>query len=279
MIGGVGPDGTVYDEISYRKELELLRDGAITVEIPDDINGGTETIELEVEYQGSDADLLGLQQLSRLPDSFTALHPCKDCWFTTGCDCAHAIEDPLHKTPCEIEGCRGCGARTLEEQQADLHRIDNTYFSSKAKREAACREAGVSATKTTSVIEQIPGAHPQEDLLYDIMHIFFCGITGRELYNMACKMVKAGYTTWADIDAMRKRVVAQSGCKLAALVLPKTDNKKKKSLAFVMNGATCMYWTVNRCLPPAVPTRPHHQSLALTLAHPVSAVSTCSSRC
>ena len=274
MIAGVDADGTRYNEISFCKELELLRDGGFSCEIPNDVDGGTETVELEVEYQGANADLLGLQQLSLLPDSFGATHPCKDCWFTPNCDCAHVVGDP---DTCHFACCRGQGERTLEEQRANAKRLKTTKFRTIALREDAARDMGLSATKGTAVVEHTPGAHPIEDLLLDIMHIFFCGITPKELYQMVVKMVKLGHTTWALINARRKSVQAESGCHLSELVLPNTDGKKKKSLKFVINAATCMYWTVNRFVAPS--SLPHLLPTALLTSLVFCAVLKCSSRC
>jgi hypothetical protein len=75
MMAGVDKDGNEYTDHSFVRELALLRNGAVAIEIPDDQHGGTEVVELEVEYQGTCGDLLGLQMLSNLPEfSWRSIH-------------------------------------------------------------------------------------------------------------------------------------------------------------------------------------------------------------
>ena len=262
MISGIDADGNDTEEFTYRHELELLRDGAVVVNLPDDKVGGLRSWELEVEYQGSSADLLGCGQMGHTPESYSARHPCKDCMWHSSCWCAHASDsDRPRKGRQHADGCLGSDIRlrTLEAHNATLARLRTTRFKTKAARAEDFKNAGIS--KLFCAVEKLPGANVVDDLKSDIMHLFFCGISPKESYQMLEHFTSTGVFTWDQLNESRKRVTVGYRHTIPELFRPKTDGKTKKSIGMVMTAASCMHWVVNRCMALAL-RRPHLLSIA-----------------
>ena len=131
--------------MTFASELAELRDGAVTCVLPDDINGGEIEWQLEVEYQGSSADALGHAQAGPWPESFSAQHCCKDCWWHSSCWCKHAsATDHKRKQSTHADGCRGALViRTVSEHNDTLSRLRCTAFTSEARHADALRAAGL----------------------------------------------------------------------------------------------------------------------------------------
>ena len=251
MMTSTDAEGVEHDEESFATELVALRDGQVKCFLPNDIVGGVDEWELEVEYQGSSADLLGCAQVGHFPESFVAAHCCKDCWWHSQCWCAHATSATLpRKQQTHAPGCHGqdAGMRTPEEHSGNLQKLRSSTFTSKVKRADAYRAAGVG--KLYAALDYIPGARPTDDLKHDVMHLFFCGISPKESFQMLEYFTTTGVFTWDDLNVSRKHLKVESGHTIPELARPNTDGKAKKSIGMAMTAADCMHWVVNRCAEP-----------------------------
>lgn len=162
--------------------------------------------------------------------------------------CAHSNSaQPRRKQQVHLPGCRGADIveRNQEELDANISQLRATTFSSQVKRADALRSSGVG--KLHCAMDYIPGARATIDLKHDIMHLFFCGISPKESFQMLEHFTSNKVFTWAELNASRKKVKVANGHAIPELVRPKTDGKTKKSIGMVMTAATCMHWMVNRC--------------------------------
>lgn len=169
------PHAQIYDEACLRKDLEILRDG-VKMEIPNDVEGGTMTVIVEVGVLGWAADLLGAHGLGPWPESFSARHCCRDCWWHSSCWCAHVLpgsREAKSKRP-HAEGCRGERVlRTDTELQKDLNEGRARTFKSKKALTDFLRDKGIS--KMHCALLYLPDSRPSSDLGADIQHIFLLG--------------------------------------------------------------------------------------------------------
>ena len=159
MLTGVSDDGTRHFERakdgSVRPENTLAYDHergieGVPIELPNDETGGTKRWVLEMHSLGWTADLLGAGGLGPFPEGFTARHPCRDCWWHTGCWCAYARAEELQKRKEHELGCRwGEGGqechpcRTAAELDANQATLRSVTFKTKVAREEALRMYGV----------------------------------------------------------------------------------------------------------------------------------------
>ena len=261
MLAGIGPDGTQYDEVCLRTELEQLKEG-IPVDIPDDINGGTMSIILEVHLLGWLADLLGAGGLGPYPESFSATHPCRDCWWHTSCWCAHVAFGSLdvhrkepHAPGCRMTGevlaCEPCVERDEGEMLSLMSSLRAGSYSTKAQLADAMRCRGVN--KLRSAIEYLPGSKVTEDVLADIMHLFFTGPTPQEAYHILEHLTKVvDGLTWDKYATARKAFNERlpKAHQLPGIVRPVTDGKAKTSLAMVWTADEAMRFAANGCVLP-----------------------------
>ena len=259
MVAGVGPDGTIYDELCLRKEIEEMTKGRV-VTIPDDANGGTEEIVLEIHMLGWLCDLLGAGGLGPYPESFSATHPCRDCWWHTGCWCAHVPpgsrdarrKGRAHAPGCLMATCQECDdyvARGEDEMRTMLADVQQTTFTSQAAMKQAFRERGIN--KKYCAIEFISGSKLTEDIGADVMHLLYTGPTPQEAYHLCTHIVKskANDLTWEKLERERKLFNTQlpAGHKLPEFRLPRTDSKSLKALGMVWTAEESMRFAANRC--------------------------------
>jgi hypothetical protein len=99
---------------------------------------------LKVGSLGWACDMLGGAELGPWPEGFTAVYPCKNCWWTPSCPCAHLPgdeasrraslppEDPEHIA--HVAHCRGNAPRTAEELASDLASLRNSSCSKTARK-------------------------------------------------------------------------------------------------------------------------------------------------
>jgi hypothetical protein len=146
MLAGVGPNGEKYAEVCLRTDLERLAAG-VPIELPDDVNGGSQPWVLEFHFLGWLADLLGAHGLGPWPESFQARHCCRDCWWCSKCWCANLPPDCRERAAKRehCEGCEGEAERELPELLADLETLRGD-FRTKKSRVDFMRDRGISKT-------------------------------------------------------------------------------------------------------------------------------------
>lgn len=242
-----GETGVVECGISLRSELELLLKG-VTLEIPDDVKGGKKNIILEVGWLGLCCDLLGAAGAGPWPECFQAQHPCLDCWWHSSCFCAYLPEGcrESRRKNTHSPGCRGQPdvARTHEETEADIMRLQQTKFTSKKERACAFKNAGIA--RLYSVLQNLPEGNLEQDAHKDIMHLFFNGISRHEGLWVITDLVSAGCVTWDLLNATRKRMSLPRSHRIPHLEAPKSDGKALPQRALVMNAGAVMHFVVNR---------------------------------
>ena len=268
MLAGVHQEtGEKYDEFSFARELDQLRVGH-PIEIPDDVNGGTMTVLLEVHFIGLCADLLGAAGCGPWTECFRAQHPCLDCWWHSSCFCAYlpANSSEARRKGAHHADCKRLAPRTDEETLRIISTIKDTQFSSKAARATAMRQGGV--YKLHSALQYIAGARLSEDARKDIMHLLLRGITAHELLwiidafvkvrcnvrcntrcnssNNTCCLKQDGEFTWDELNDMRKKLTLLKGHKIPELYAPKSDGKAMSSKSICLNGSGVLHTAVNR---------------------------------
>ena len=272
MLCGVDENGGADDnDRNLRTDLQRLLAG-VPMSIPDDVNGGVMQIILEVHHVGWLADLLGAGGLSYFPESFSARHPCKDCWWHSSCWCAHVLPDSQEaraKRP-HAAGCRGVAnvPRTHDEMLAKVRTLRETKFSSKQARSDAMRDAGVS--KLRCVLEHLAGAKIDEDLSADIMHQFLQGLTRHEAYWSLCDVEDCfSGKSWDVLNEARKNIDLPKGQRIPNLEKPRKDGKAFQAMSLCLSAAETMRYAVYRScqsLLPA-PNTTHGARATRTRAH------------
>jgi hypothetical protein len=259
MVSGVGEDGTIYDEMCLRRELDEMAKGAV-VTIPDDVNGGTMEISLQIHLIGWLCDLLGAGGLGPYPESFSATHPCRDCWWHTGCWCAHVPpggrearrKGRPHAAGCLMQECQECDdfiPRGEHEMRSLVSQVQEREFTSKTTMKDAFRERGIN--KRFCAIEFLAGSKLTEDINADLMHLLYTGPTPQEAYHVCNHLVKskANDLTWETLERDRKlfNVDLPAGHKLPEFRRPRTDGKAANALAMVWTAEEAMRFAANGC--------------------------------
>lgn len=249
MICGIdGASGKAYSEMSFRSDMLELMEG-IPLEIPDDVNGGKMSIILEACWLGLSGDLLGVAGFGPWPESFTAQHPCLDCWWHSSCFCARlplgSRELQRRPTSAHSPGCRGrMELRTEAELQQAVQRVRGTTYRNKKARADDLRDFGLNTVH--SAIQHIPGAIPTRDARKDTMHLFWAGISRHEGYWMIDDQVTKGNLTWEGVDGARKNLSLPKGHKIPTIYNPKKDGTAKASTSLNLKSAEMMHFVCHR---------------------------------
>jgi hypothetical protein len=254
MISGVGPDGTKFDEVCLRTDLEKLSKG-VPMDIPDDDNGGTSEWIVEVHLLGWLADLLGAHGLGPWPESFQAHHSCRDCWWHTTCWCAYAPPDSRRaqqRRP-HVNGCRHGTERGLAELQRDLQVVCGEFRTKKGRADTQ-RDLGLA--RGHCVLMNLPDSNPTTDASADIAHLFLLGITRHEIFWMLDAFIPSQFS-WDDLNARSAGLALPKGHSLPVLERPTTEGKAKGAVSMNLTAVEVMHFTVNRCFVAAEPTHPH----------------------
>lgn len=247
MICGVGPEGEVYDEECLRAELEVLRNG-VEMEIPDDTHGGKETVIVEFHLLGWLADLLGAHGLGPWPESFSsARHCCRDCWWHSGCWCAHippGSRDARSKRP-HAEGCRHGEPRLLAELQQDMSLV-RSFSGAKTRKKQLATEKGI-AGADHCVLEHLAGSNMETDACADLAHILLLGVTRSEIFLILDDLIPS-CLSWDELNEARKamNLSLPKGHRIPHLERPTTDGKRKSAVNMNLTAAEVMHFTVNR---------------------------------
>ena len=203
MLAGIEPTtGETVDEWSPASELDGK--SVVDVRIPDDVNGGINTVTLEIHFLFFKADTLGAHGLGPWSESFVSHHCCRDCWFHSKCPCAYL---PLRSAELanvvHLSNCRRQALRTAEETEGTLESLRCRVFTSKKAKAEALRVAGM--TKLYFPLMGFKSARLMQDLTADVMHIFLCGITRHEMFTMLEDLIHVGKCfTWDELNEQRK---------------------------------------------------------------------------
>ena len=256
MLCGVSLDGTVHSETCLRTELLQLMRG-VEMDIPNDAVGGKERWIVEVHHTGWLADLLGAHGLGPWPESFQARHACRDCWWHTGCWCAHLPPGHRelrskrpHAEGCRVEAqepelCPEPPPRSLEELQQDLQELRSTTFTTKKAAADAHRDKGIA--RVHCALEHL-GNNMSTDAAADISHLFLLGVSRHELFWMLEDMTQGTDAPFSydELNVQRKRMNATlpSAHKISNLQRPTVDGKAKHQVNMNMTAAgthTCTH--------------------------------------
>jgi hypothetical protein len=249
MIAGVGPDGTKYDEVCMRTDLERLAAG-VEMYIPDDKTGGKLCVIVELHLVGWLADLLGAHGLGPWPESFQARHACRDCWWHSTCWCAYVVEgtQEAKRKSAHAEGCRQRRDRTKDELETDIKYIRTTPFTTKKAYAEACRDRGVS--KQYCTLEHLPDTDMSTDAAADTAHLFFLGITRHEIFWMLDDLIRvAKCFTWDELNEQARNVPVMKGHRLPHMERPTTvvGGKGLSSTNMTMTGVEVIHFMMQRC--------------------------------
>ena len=249
MLCGVSLDGTVHNEVCLRTELEELQRG-VEMDIPNDALGGKERWIVEVHHTGWLADLLGAHGLGPWPESFQARHPCRDCWWHSGCWCARYPPQhrELRSKRAHAEGCRGADVpiRSLEELQRDLQELRSTTYQTKKAKASAYRDKGIARLHCT--LEHL-GNNMSTDASADISHLFLLGVSRHEAFWMLEDMTQGSDAQFSydELNEQRKEMnkTLPSAHRMSSFERPKVEGKARQSVNMNMTAAEVMHFAMN----------------------------------
>ena len=87
----------------------------------------------------------------------------------------------------------------------------------------------------------LPYANPILDAPGDIMHLFLCGFTRKELAWLIDIFLKAGYFTWDQLNARIQMIDLPHGKRIPKLQAP-TTAKKRRDLSLALSASETMYF-------------------------------------
>jgi len=181
------------------------------------------------------ADYLASQASGPWVESTSALHPCHECHWET--NHGGRLDRPL--TPGR--------ARTM----AELNTLLDYLRALKSSRRTAVggaaavvkkmQEMGINKLYYALDPAYLPYANPILDAPGDIMHLFLCGFTRKELAWLIDIFLKAGYFTWDQLNARIQMIDLPHGKRIPKFVAP-TVSKKRRDLSLDLSASETMYF-------------------------------------
>ena len=180
------------------------------------------------------ADYLASQASGPWVESTSAAHPCHECHWVT--NHGGKLDRPLTPGP----------ARTIAELDELIDYLRDIKSS---------RRTGVTLAAVTKLMKEmginklyyaldpayIPHANPILDAPGDIMHIFLCGLTRKELAWLIDIFIKAGYFTWDQLNKRIQMIDLPHGKRIPKLFAP-TVAKKRRDMNLDLSASETMYF-------------------------------------
>ena len=181
----------------------------------------------------SAADYLASQASGPWVESTSALHPCHECHWKT--NHGGRLDRPLALGK----------PRTLAELTAVLKPLRVLKLSGKTgiatAVKAKMQEMGINKLFYALDPEYIPYADAVRDAPGDIMHLFLCGFTKKEMAWLIDIFVKARYFTWDQLNARVKLIALPHGKRISKL-MAQTKQKKRRDLCLDLTASETMYF-------------------------------------